>query len=101
MIFQDNVKGSLADRVPDKHKDLARDKVERGKQFLSEEYLPKDRRDQFIYRGKKVRTFFWLLCIQQLFILPLGYHGMSETRRLPGVCDLAACVYRGVRKTWP
>lgn len=48
------MKGSISDRVPDKHKDLAQEKSERLKTFLNEEYLPKDRRDQFIFRGKKV-----------------------------------------------
>ncbi|KAG6809329.1 hypothetical protein H0H92_000666 [Tricholoma furcatifolium] len=30
------------------------ERVERGKKFFTEEYFPAERRDQFIYRGKKV-----------------------------------------------
>lgn len=46
---------TLADKVPQEHKDKASDQFDRAKQFLSEEYFPEERRDQFIYRGKKVR----------------------------------------------
>lgn len=42
------------DRVPQEHKDKASEHIDRGKQFFSEEYFPKERRDQFVYRGKKV-----------------------------------------------
>ena len=54
----DKVRGmrdGLSDRIPQQHKDAAHDHLARGKQFLSEEYFPEERRDQFIYRGKKVR----------------------------------------------
>ncbi|KDR72326.1 hypothetical protein GALMADRAFT_213339 [Galerina marginata CBS 339.88] len=44
----------LGDRVPQEHKDNANDQLERGKRFLSEEYFPEERRDQFIFRLKKV-----------------------------------------------
>jgi len=44
----------LLDRVPQEHKDSARDRFEDSKRVLSEEYFPEERRDQFIYRGKKV-----------------------------------------------
>lgn len=40
--------------MPQEHKDKANDHFERGKNFLSEEYFPEERRDQFIYRAKKV-----------------------------------------------
>ena len=46
---------SMLDRVPQEHKDKATGHFDRGKEFLSEEYFPQERRDQFIYRGKKVR----------------------------------------------
>jgi hypothetical protein len=45
---------ALSDRVPQEHKDRAGDQVDRAKTFLSDEYFPPERRDQFIYRGKKV-----------------------------------------------
>ncbi|EDR16148.1 uncharacterized protein LACBIDRAFT_187323 [Laccaria bicolor S238N-H82] len=44
----------LSDRIPQQHKDTANDKLERGRKFLTEEYFPEERRDQFIFRGKKV-----------------------------------------------
>ncbi|KAH9943958.1 hypothetical protein B0H21DRAFT_779540 [Amylocystis lapponica] len=48
------VRDNLTDKVPQEHKDRANDHVDRAKQFFSEEYFPQERRDQFIYRGKKV-----------------------------------------------
>ena len=49
-LFQDN----LTDRIPQEHKDRANEHYDRAKQVLLEEYFPEERRDQFIYRGKKV-----------------------------------------------
>jgi hypothetical protein len=48
------VRDGLSDRIPQQHKDTAHNHLNRGKQFLTEEYFPEERRDQFIYRGKKV-----------------------------------------------
>ncbi|KIY52213.1 hypothetical protein FISHEDRAFT_35804 [Fistulina hepatica ATCC 64428] len=47
-------RGNLSDRVPQQHKDTARAHFERGREFLTEEYFPPERRDQFIFRLKKV-----------------------------------------------
>ncbi|KAG8928965.1 hypothetical protein FRC02_006163 [Tulasnella sp. 418] len=44
---------SLRDRVPDEHKDRARDEWDNTKQFFRDEF-PEERRDQYIYRLKKV-----------------------------------------------
>ena len=44
----------MLDRVPQEHKDKTKDKYNDGKRVLTEEYFPEERRDQFIYRGKKV-----------------------------------------------
>lgn len=41
-------------KVPQEHKDKANDHYERVKKVLTEEYFPEERRDQFIYRAKKV-----------------------------------------------
>lgn len=41
---------AFSDKIPGEHKD----RVDRGKKFLLEDYFPEERRDQFIYRGKKV-----------------------------------------------
>jgi hypothetical protein len=48
---QDN----LTSRVPDDRKDQLRGHRDRAHEFLTEEYFPEERRDQFIYRMKKVR----------------------------------------------
>ncbi|KZT65934.1 hypothetical protein DAEQUDRAFT_675958 [Daedalea quercina L-15889] len=47
---RDNVFG----RVPQEHKDKANEHKERARKFLSDEYFPPERRDQLIYRFKKV-----------------------------------------------
>jgi len=43
----------LKDRVPQEHKDRARDQYNQGVDFLKDEF-PEERRDQYIYRLKKV-----------------------------------------------
>ncbi|KAI0077531.1 hypothetical protein K474DRAFT_1661627 [Panus rudis PR-1116 ss-1] len=48
------VRDQLMDRVPDEHKERAKEHRDRAKNFLAEEYFPEERRDQFIYRAKKV-----------------------------------------------
>lgn len=47
-------RNGLSDRVPQDHKDTAQEKLDRAKHFFSEEYFPEERRDQFIFRFKKV-----------------------------------------------
>lgn len=51
-------RNDLTNRVPQEHKDKANEHFTRGKQFLSEEYFPEERRDQFIFRGKKASSFY-------------------------------------------
>jgi len=48
------LQGGLSDRIPQEHKDRVSDESDRVKKFFSDEYFPPERRDQFIYRGKKV-----------------------------------------------
>ena len=48
--LQDNVLG----RVPAEHRDKAYEHKERARRFLSDEYFPPERRDQLVYRFKKV-----------------------------------------------
>jgi hypothetical protein len=38
------VRNGLSDRIPQQHKDTAHDHLNRGKQFLTEEYFPEERR---------------------------------------------------------
>ncbi|KAF8983945.1 hypothetical protein BDQ17DRAFT_1393896 [Cyathus striatus] len=47
-------KDNMRDRIPQQHKERANEHTERARKFLSEEYFPEERRDQFIFRGKKV-----------------------------------------------
>jgi hypothetical protein len=49
-FLQDN----MLDRIPDERKDQARGHRDRAHEFFTEEYFPEERRDQFIYRLKKV-----------------------------------------------
>jgi hypothetical protein len=46
---------NFSNRVPDKHKERAKDEVRRARDFFDEEF-PQERRDQFIWRMKKVVT---------------------------------------------
>jgi len=48
------MRDQLVGRVPQEHKDKANEHATRVKNFLSEEYFPPERRDQLIYRLKKV-----------------------------------------------
>ena len=48
------VHDGLSNRNTQQHKDTAHNRLNRGKQFLTEKYFPEERQDQFIYRGKKV-----------------------------------------------
>ncbi|KAI5993190.1 hypothetical protein EDC04DRAFT_2872684 [Pisolithus marmoratus] len=77
--FMERIRGvreNIAERVPQEHKDKAQEHYERGRKFLTEEYFPEERRDQFIYRGKKViiecqkhedyqDAFKWLLSVAE------------------------------------
>ncbi|KAI1788073.1 hypothetical protein LXA43DRAFT_974992 [Ganoderma leucocontextum] len=47
-------KDNLTDRIPQDHKDRANEPFDHAKRVLAEDYFPEERRDQFIYRGKKV-----------------------------------------------
>ncbi|KAI0336661.1 hypothetical protein GY45DRAFT_1376920 [Cubamyces sp. BRFM 1775] len=48
------MRDNLTDRIPQEHKDRANDHYDRAKRVLTEDYFPEERRDQFIFRGKKV-----------------------------------------------
>lgn len=55
--FQNKVndlKDQLAGRVPPEHREKANEHLDRAKNFLKDEYFPQERRDQLIYRLKKV-----------------------------------------------
>ena len=53
-LMHSTIQNGLSDRVPQEHKDRVGDGFDRAKNFLADEYFPQERRDQFIYRGKKV-----------------------------------------------
>ncbi|KIM26634.1 hypothetical protein M408DRAFT_25337 [Serendipita vermifera MAFF 305830] len=44
---------SAKDKIPEKHKQRVRDETQRAKDFFNEEF-PKERKDQFVWRMKKV-----------------------------------------------
>ncbi|KAF8632724.1 hypothetical protein AX15_001721 [Amanita polypyramis BW_CC] len=48
------VRDNVLERIPTEQKGKAQSQYERGRKYLTEEYFPEERRDQFIYRGKKV-----------------------------------------------
>ncbi|KAF5341441.1 hypothetical protein D9758_014751 [Tetrapyrgos nigripes] len=50
----ERVKASFSSAVPDQHQQKVKDHAQRGKDFLTEEYFPQERRDQWIFRAKKV-----------------------------------------------
>jgi hypothetical protein len=75
------VRDDLSDRILQQHKDTAHDHLNRGTQFLTEEYFPEGRRDQFIYRSKKVLWFIFYAPS----LLILFSQVMSEARRLSRV----------------
>lgn len=52
---QDTGRDRFNDAMPQQRKDDANERIERSKALFSDEYFPKERRDQFIFRGKKVR----------------------------------------------
>ena len=54
-------KDQIISRVPQEHRDKVSEHHERVKNFLSDEYFPEERRDQFIFRGKKVRVRIYFL----------------------------------------
>jgi hypothetical protein len=77
----------LLDRVPQEHKETARDKVEASKNVLLDEYFPEGRRDQFIYRGKKASG-----CLDVCVIFTdslAGHCRVPAPRRLPAEHSLA------------
>ncbi|KAL0961531.1 hypothetical protein HGRIS_006470 [Hohenbuehelia grisea] len=90
--YRDNI----VDRIPQQQKDKANDKYSRGREFLTEEYFPEERRDQFIYRGKKViiecqkhddyqESIRWLLTYLEEYVghaRTVGEHGKDSHAKL-------------------
>jgi hypothetical protein len=72
--------GAMKDRVPDEHKDRAREQLEDTKQFLREEF-PEERRDQYIYRLKKVCFVITCQCLW-CSTCHLGYRRVPKAPRL-------------------
>lgn len=50
MILEDK----LAEHITQDQKGRAAEQIQKGRHFVTAEYFPEERRDQFIYRGKKV-----------------------------------------------
>ncbi|KAH7884057.1 hypothetical protein F5I97DRAFT_2046740 [Phlebopus sp. FC_14] len=89
--FKERMRGvreGITERLPQQHKNRAQDQFERGRKFLAEEYFPEERRDQFIFRGKKVimecqkhedyqDAMKWLLSLAEEY----AEHGRTATER--------------------
>ncbi|KAF5332450.1 hypothetical protein D9611_005445 [Ephemerocybe angulata] len=52
--MRDNVKGVFNEKVPEDKRNQLNENVDGTKKFFTEEYFPEERRDQFIFRLKKV-----------------------------------------------
>ncbi|KAK7458027.1 hypothetical protein VKT23_009935 [Stygiomarasmius scandens] len=50
----ERMRASFSSTVPAEHQDKAKAQAQRGREFLTQEYFPKERRDQWIWRAKKV-----------------------------------------------
>ncbi|CDO71185.1 hypothetical protein BN946_scf184845.g55 [Trametes cinnabarina] len=96
------MKDSLTDRVPQEHKDRANEHFDRAKRVLSEDYFPEERRDQFIYRAKKVvvecqkhkdyqESIQWLLNFLEEYAShtkTVAQHGKESGQQLTGDSSL-------------
>ncbi|GLB36910.1 putative protein of unknown function (DUF4449) [Lyophyllum shimeji] len=51
--FMERLRGTR-ENITERMKEEHRERLERGKKFLAEEYFPPERREQFIFRAKKV-----------------------------------------------
>jgi hypothetical protein len=75
----------LKDRIPEEHRqkvgDIYNENLGKTKQFLKDEF-PEERRDQFIYRLKKVCSSLIFLCDARIEFGLKGHRRMSKTRRL-------------------
>ncbi|KAI0296913.1 hypothetical protein B0F90DRAFT_1953317 [Multifurca ochricompacta] len=89
-----NLKNGLSDRIAQEHKDIAHEKIEQGRKVLAEDYFPEDRREQFIYRGKKAilecqkhndhqESIRWLLSMIEEYA-GHGRHIASEAKEAGG-----------------
>ncbi|THU95239.1 hypothetical protein K435DRAFT_779121 [Dendrothele bispora CBS 962.96] len=50
----ERMKEGFSSSVPQEHQDKAKSQAQRGREFMTQEYFPKERRDQWIWRAKKV-----------------------------------------------
>ncbi|KAF8148712.1 hypothetical protein B0H34DRAFT_668275 [Crassisporium funariophilum] len=104
--LRDNVREGINDRIPQEHKDRANDKVERGKRFITEDYFPEERRDQFIFRGKKVimecqkhddyqESMRWLLNFVEEYAThgrTVAQNGTQHAQGVAGDSNLQLCI---------
>lgn len=80
---------ALRDRIPEEHRQKAADYIQKSKNFVNDE-LPEERRDQFIYRLKKVNIFFSFDTNKtEVYSIFLGCRRMPGPQGLPGGHDLA------------
>ncbi|KAF6749272.1 hypothetical protein DFP72DRAFT_1142839 [Ephemerocybe angulata] len=88
--MKDNVKGVFNEKVPEDKRNQLNENVDGTKKFFTEEYFPEERRDQFIFRLKKViiecqshsdyqASMSWLLDVFEEYMK----HGKKTTSNIP------------------
>lgn len=88
------MRDGLTDMIPQQHKDMVQDNAkdyhDRSRKFLTEDYFPQERRDQFIFRFKKVilecqkhdgyqQSITWLLDAFEEYLM----HGRDVAQKGP------------------
>ncbi|KAG8786305.1 hypothetical protein FRC16_001757 [Serendipita sp. 398] len=85
----------VSSKIPEKHKQRARDEAQRAKDFFNEEF-PRERRDQFIWRMKKVvvecqshaayqDAISWLLSTIEAYFKQAKGVGTNQTKTATGL----------------
>ncbi|KAG8804896.1 hypothetical protein FRC17_005846, partial [Serendipita sp. 399] len=85
----------VSSKIPEKHKQRARDEAQRAKDFFNEEF-PKERRDQFVWRMKKVvvecqshaayqEAISWLLSTIEAYFKQAKGVGANQTKTTTGL----------------
>lgn len=85
----------VSSKIPEKHKQRARDEAQRAKDFFNEEF-PKERRDQFVWRMKKVvvecqshpsyqDAISWLLSTVEAYFKQAKGVGANQTKTATGL----------------
>ncbi|PCH43513.1 hypothetical protein WOLCODRAFT_164502 [Wolfiporia cocos MD-104 SS10] len=108
--FQNKVAGvrdQITGRVPEEHRNKVNEHATRAKNFLSDEYFPQERRDQLVYRLKKViiecqnhkdyqESIRWLLDTSAEYVShgqTVADHGKDSHQQLTSDSNLKQATY--------